>query len=128
MNAKHLSSLWAAPDNNRLTAKQQSFRLPVHVAAKIAALCELYPNKTKTQLVGDLLASALAEMERGLPAEPGAFFTKDENGKALYVAVGIAQDYRNLSNKHFAELERELGNESPQQLFTSQLLFDENGQ
>lgn len=128
MDAKHLSSLWAAPDNSRLTAKQQSFRLPVHVAAKIAALCELYPNKTKTQIVGDLLASALAEMERGLPAAPGTFFTKDENGKALYVALGIAQDYRNLSNKHFAELERELGNESPQQLFTSQLLVDENAQ
>lgn len=67
-------------------------------------------------------------MERGLPAAPGTFFSKDVNGKALYAAVRNVEDYRNLSNKHFAELERELGNESPQPLLASQLLVDENGQ
>jgi len=94
----------------------------------IAGLCELYPNQTKTLIVGDLLASALAEMERGLPAAPRTFFSKDVNGKALCAAVGNVEDYRNLSNKPFTELERELGNKSPKPLFASQLLAEENGQ
>ena len=128
MDAKHLSSLWAAPDNTRLTAKQQSFRLPVHVAAKIAALCELYPNKTKTQIVGDLLASALAEMQKGLPSPPGDYFTTDEQGRKLYTATGPLENYRVLANKYYAELERELGNEAPDPLFNHQFLVDENGQ
>lgn len=36
MKASDLVTIWSAPDNSRLTAKQYSFRLPVHVAAKLA--------------------------------------------------------------------------------------------
>ena len=119
MDAKNLTALWSAPDNSRLTAKQASFRLPVHVAAKIAALGEMYPQKTKTQIVGDLLSAALAEVEKGLPDVPGRYFDKDDEGDALFEATGPAQDFRTLSNKHYAELEKELGNESPNPLFGS---------
>ncbi len=122
MDAKSLSSVWSAPDNSRLTAKQSSFRLPVHVAAKLAALAEMYPQKTKTQIVGDLLAAALAEVEKGLPAFPGRFFTKDENDGELYEATGPAERFRTLSNKHYAEFEAELGTESPAALYGSVLL------
>lgn len=122
MEAKNLAGLWSAPDNTRLTAKQSSFRLPVHVAAKIAALCEMYPKKTKTQIVGDLLAAALAEVEKGLPAYPGRAFTRDEDGRELFEATGPAERFRSLSNKHYAELETELGNETPDKLYDSVLL------
>jgi hypothetical protein len=49
MKAADLVNLWNAPDNSRLTTKQLSFRLPVHVAAKLPALCDLYPNKNRTE-------------------------------------------------------------------------------
>lgn len=65
MKPKDLVTVWAAPDNSRITSKQYSFRLPVHVAAKIAALCELYPTKSRTQIVGDLLSAALQGVEDG---------------------------------------------------------------
>lgn len=122
MEAKHLTSLWAAPDNTRLTAKQSSFRLPVHVAAKLAALADLYPSKTKTQLVGDLLAAALAEVEKTLPGYPGRYFGKDEDGEALYEEEGPAQRFRDLSNKYYAELETELGTEKPGNLYEAAVL------
>ena len=59
MKASTLHDVWASPDNTRLTPKQFSFRLPIHVAAKIAALCDMYPQKTRTQIIADLLTSAL---------------------------------------------------------------------
>ena len=59
----NLTALWAGPDNSRLTSKQYSFRLPVHVAAKIAALEEMYPQRSRTQIVGDLLSAALEGVE-----------------------------------------------------------------
>ena len=118
MEAKTLSAIWGAPDNTRLTAKQSSFRLPVHVAAKLAALAEMYPQKSKTQTIGDLLAAAIAEMEKGLKSFPGEYWQTDEHDGELYWAVGPAQDFRTLSNKHYKELEKELGNESPEVLFT----------
>ena len=94
----------------------------MHVAAKLAALSEMYPQKTKTQMVADLLAAALAELETGLPSSPGKFFVEDEDGKPLFEAVGPAAIYRTLTNKHYIGLEKELGNESPTPFFSSALL------
>ena len=61
MKNSELVKVWALPDNLRITSKQQSFRLPVHVAAKITALSDMFPNKTKTktEIIGDILAIAL---------------------------------------------------------------------
>ena len=59
MKNSELVKVWALPDNSRITSKQLSFRLPVHVAAKIFALSDFFPNKTKTEIFEDLLTSAL---------------------------------------------------------------------
>jgi hypothetical protein len=123
MKARDLVAVWGAPDNSRLTAKQASFRLPVHVAAKIAALCEMYPQKTKTQIVGDLLAAALTDLESELPQVLSSrFFGKDENGHDLFEVEGPAQTFRELTNKHYRELEIELGTEEPEPLFQGVLV------
>lgn len=123
MKAKDLVSVWGSPDNSRLTAKQSSFRLPVHVAAKLAALSDIYPQKTKTQLVADLLSAALAEMESTLPYYPGERFPEaEEDGEPLYVAEGPAGQFRSLTNKYYMELEKELGNDSPTPFFHGAML------
>ena len=70
MEFKDLVTLWAAPDNTKLTPRQMSIRLPLHVAAKISALCELFPTRTRTEIIGDLLSTALDGVERGLSPEP----------------------------------------------------------
>jgi hypothetical protein len=70
MEPRDLLKVWAAPDNSKLTPKQWSIRLPIHVAAKICALCDLYPRKTKTEIIGDLLATALDQLAETLPDEP----------------------------------------------------------
>ena len=122
MKASDLANIWASPDNSRLTSKQSSFRLPVHVAAKLAALSEIYPQKTKTQMVADLLSAALADLEQGLPSFAGKFFVKDEEGQPLFEATGPGERFRTLTNKHYLELEKELGNESPTPFYTGALL------
>ena len=117
MKPSDLHALWSAPDNSRLTAKQSSFRLPVHVAAKLSALCELYPNKTRTQIVGDLLATAIEAAVQGLPSAKGRFLERieppGEEGWMAYEEVGPMGRFKHSANTHFIELERELGNESP---------------
>ena len=77
MKASDLVTVWSAPDNSRLTVKQYSFRLPVHIAAKLSALEDLYPTKSRTQLVGDLLTAAIAGVEQSLPSRPGKFWAND---------------------------------------------------
>lgn len=127
MKNSELVKLWALPDNSRVTSKQLSFRLPVHVAAKISALCDLFPNKTRTEIIGDLLTSALEGVEYSFPSIKGeSSGIDDEDGNSLYVDVGRGRDFRNAANRHYRELEKELGNENPELLYDAQLLCTAN--
>ena len=129
MKTSHLHDVWAAPDNNRLVSKQFSFRFPVHIAAKIAALAEVYPQKNRTQIVADLLTAALDDLEKNLPskifeADPDIQRLQDEYNHhhgypkdTAYEMGGTRAHYRHLCNKHYKLLEKELGNESAENLY-----------
>lgn len=128
MKASDLVTVWSAPDNSRLTTKQYSFRLPVHVAARLAALEELYPTKSRTQLVGDLLSTAIDEVEAKLPSFAGAPAGEHpETGESIYEESGPIARYRILANKHYQEIEKDLGNESPVKLFPSNYVVTADG-
>jgi hypothetical protein len=130
MKTSHLHDVWSSPDNSRLVSKQFSFRLPVHIAAKIAALGEMYPQKNRTQIVADLLSAALDNLEENLPMVKGPAPDRemedlerriaDQEGYAyepFFLVEGPRSRYRALANKHYKELEKELGNEKPENLF-----------
>lgn len=118
MKPNDLISIWSAPDNSRITPKQYSFRLPVDVAARLAALCEVYPSRNRTEIVGDLLRFALLEVEKTIPAEDGRQFGTDpDTDEPLFEVQGLRRAYWQYANKEFAKLERELGNENPKELF-----------
>ena|SRR5437868_3546433 len=123
MKASDLVTIWSAPVPSRLTSKQYSFRLPVDVAAKLAAFEELYPSRTRTQIVGDLLSAAIAVVEENLPASPGRLWGEDpDDGEKLYLATGPVMQFRTLVNKHYEAIERDMGNESPAPLYGVDLL------
>lgn len=75
-----LIELWAAPDSSRLAAKQVSVRLPVHVMARIRALEDMFPTRTRTDINGMPMGfKAIAEYlasrgitRRGKPWRRGA--------------------------------------------------------
>lgn len=132
MKTQHLHDIWSSPDNSRLTSKQFSFRLPVHLAAKIAALSDIYPQKNRTQIVADLLSAALDDLEKNLPM---SFVPIDEQQQqdqneyafhhgvpteVLYEMSGAREKFRSKSNQYYQELEKELGNELPNKLFEYQ--------
>lgn len=129
MKSKQLHSVWSAPDNTRLTSKQSSFRLPVHVAAKLAAIAEMYPTKTRTQIVGDLLSTAIEEWASELPSVKGLqvdrISTPDGPTVKIFEEVGPVGRFQKLTNKHYAELEKELGNEEPEKFFQAEFVVIE---
>jgi hypothetical protein len=116
MKTNDLLKVWGAFDNKRLCAKQFSIRLPVHVAARISALCDMFPSKTKTDIISDLLASALDHIEESLPIYKSEF--PDEiDGKEVYGNTGPKVTFHNSSNNYYRELEKELGNPNPRNLY-----------
>lgn len=117
MKASDLVASWTTRDNKRLTNRQFSIRLPVHIAARIAGLCDMFPSKTRTDIIADLLDSALEELENTFSHH----YSEDQeidviDGMAIYPDIGTYGKYANYVNKHHAELEKELGNEHPSSL------------
>jgi len=114
MKTKDLITIWGSPEPPRLAPKQFSIRLPMLVSAKISALCEMYPKKTKTEIIGDLLTTALYQLERDFPAEQGRpLFDHPETGETIYEDVGIGATFRSLTEKHLREIEKEAGVTDP---------------
>lgn len=111
MKPSDLVTVWNAPDNTRLTAKQYTIRLPLRVAAQISALCDLYPNKNRTELIGDLLASALDAVSEALPSTEGRPFDTPEG--TMYEAAGPRADFPKLTSLYIKELEAELSASAP---------------
>lgn len=117
MKASDLVASWTSRDNKRLTSRQFSIRLPVHIAARIAGLCDMFPTKTRTDIMADLLDSALEELEKSFSHH----YSEDDeidviDGMAIYLNKGSYGDYARAVNKHYEELEKELGNEHPRSL------------
>ncbi len=109
MKPSDLIAVWAAPDNTQLTAKQYTIRLPIHVAAQISALCDLYPKKNRTDLIGDLLASALDAVRNALPYTEGSeIIGHEDNGEPVYEIYGPRANFHRLTSKYTEELKREL--------------------
>jgi len=73
----------------------------VHVAAKISALCEMFPQRSKTQLINDLLSTALEELEGSL--EDTHPWEDSEEG--LENLPTQKTSYQALVKKHLEEIE-----------------------
>nr|WP_319396461.1 hypothetical protein [uncultured Desulfobacter sp.] len=104
-----LKAKWFSPDTSSLSPKQISIRLPILASAKIAAICEMFPSVTKTQIITDLIVEALELFTSDLETELGNTFDyenlSDENvsEKALYEK--LTQKYLGVHSENIEELE-----------------------
>ena len=116
MNPKDLTKVWDAPDNSKLTPKQISIRLPILVSAKINALCDIYPRKTKSEIICDLLSTSLDQLEEGMGSIAGDLVSYEPslNGRTpIYEDDGLKGRFRRRVISHLRELEKESGLKEP---------------
>lgn len=99
----------------RLGRKRYSCRLPLELAAKLEALYQMYPGKTRTQLIGDLLGLGLAEVERAWSGtSAGQVGFHPDTRQPIYLLTGPFSEFRGLTYKHHLAMERELAKEDLQ--------------
>ncbi len=92
-----LLDTWAARETPRKTREAYSIQLDTDDAAKIEALAELFPGVTTEQLISDLLASALDELEAAMPYVPGERVIQvDDHGDPIYEDTGLTPKFRKL--------------------------------
>jgi hypothetical protein len=75
-------------------------RLSLEDAARLHALCELFPGRTVEELVTDLLHAALEEIVAAMPYEPGPkIISRDDQGDPVYEDVGLTPRFAELTRK-----------------------------
>ena len=122
MKAQDLTKFWNMPDSTRLCKKPTSVRLSIDTQAKIMALSEIYSNKTKSQLINDLLFAALEDVQKGIPSKVGNYLFEepssfDKDGlpvmEYVYQEVGLIRKFIQRTNVYIERFEKDIGNNDP---------------
>ena len=101
MKIKSLADRWEKQAKATLTSEEYTLRLPLEDAAKINALSEMYPKRSRSELLGELISAALEELETAMPYVSGnKVIARDEMGDPLYEDVGPTPMFMDLSKKH----------------------------
>lgn len=108
MKVSELLNHWEKHASGQITDHSYAVRLPVEDAARLEALCEMYPKKTPESLITDLLCAALGELESGMPYIKGnQVVAEDEEGDPIYNDQGPTPQFLALSQKHLQRLKKE---------------------
>lgn len=117
----------SSPYNDANLAKKTfSYRLPVHVAARLAAIEEMFPDLSRSQVIIEILKAGLLQFEASLPAptqellrnhDPAMWQKADLEDPSTKILVGPKVEYCNIANQHYQKYEIERGNKDPKPPF-----------
>ena len=97
---KELLDDWRQNASDARTSAEYSVRLPVDDAARLNALAELFPGRTREQLITDLLGAALQEVAAAMPYVAGSkVISTAEQGDPVYEDVGLTPRFTELTRK-----------------------------
>ncbi|SHM81624.1 hypothetical protein SAMN05216593_103322 [Pseudomonas asturiensis] len=105
MKIRELAQHWERNAKGRLTKTRYAIHLDIESAARLAALCEMYPKHHPEELLGELIGAALEELEASFPYVKGQqVVSTDEEGDPLYEDVGATPRFLALSRHHLHAL------------------------
>ena len=128
MKPEDLTKMWDAPDHSKLSQKQFSIRLPILANAKISAFCDMYPGRSKTAMINDLIITALDQVIEALPSKKGKLLNIDhgdeyedsslkdlidpdvaesDSARGIYEDIGPKGQFLRLTERHLRKLEQE---------------------
>ena len=111
MRVRDLMKHWQKHADTKMTAREFSIKLPIHDAARILALTEMYPARTETQIITELLGAALYELEEAFPYAKGEkIITEDEYDDPVYEDVGPTSSFIQKTEKYLRQLDMESKN------------------
>src|SRR5579871_2277236 len=109
VSLKKLLQSWGDTATAPRTAAEYAVRLPVDDAAQLQALADMFPGRTREQLITDLLRVALQEVATVMPYVAGQkVISTDEQGDPVYEDIGLTPRFMELARRHRRKLEAEL--------------------
>ena len=108
MKISDLVQHWETSSSGALTVREYRLRLPLRDAARIAALTEMYPIRSETEIISELLSAALDVLEQAMLYIPGSkVIAEDDQGDPIYEDVGPTPRFIALTEKRSQVLEKE---------------------
>jgi len=105
MNIKELLNDWETHSYSTEDTSDICIKLPFEIMARILALAEMFPGRTKEQIIMDLLGLTLNEIEEEFPYMKGnRIIAEDELGDPVYEDVGLTPRFIELTKNHLNEL------------------------
>lgn len=106
---RDLLATWDAPKGSKLSPKQRTIRLPIEVEAKLEALMRLKSLKNRNEVIGEILAAALLDIEGGISGEPNEEVVDVVEGEPEFMpSDSDYQLYRKYYHENLEKLEAEL--------------------
>lgn len=98
---KSLIKEWEAQSKTKPLEKEVTVKVTAYDYARIHALVDLFSGRTQEQLVSELLAAALDEVEVALPYIPGKkVISEDELGDPICEDIGLTPRFVTLTRKY----------------------------
>jgi hypothetical protein len=108
MKIRQLVNHWKNTITNDSPKTSLQVQIPIHDAARLAALADLFPALRYDEVVAELLHSALDEAQEAFPYVQGVKQTgEDEFGNPIYADDGYTPKFLALMKTHLARLEKE---------------------
>ena len=105
MKIRQLVSYWQGTHNNHSPKVRLHIEIPVHDAARLAALADLFPALKSEEIMAELLHSALDEVQESFPYVTGKKqISEDEQGNPIYEDDGYTPRFLMLVREHLAKL------------------------
>ncbi len=109
MGLKNLVQQWQQNAAEKRTPYEYGVRLPLHDAAKIKALAEMYPGRTEEELITDILSAALDDIEASFPYVQGKqVIAEDDQGDPIYEDAGLTPEFKERTRRHLKQLREQL--------------------
>lgn len=105
MKIRELAQHWEQNAAGTLSRTGHVLHLDLESEARLAALIDMYPKRTAEELLGELVAAALEELEASFPYLQGRqVIATDEEGDPLYEDIGPTPRFLSLSRQHLHAL------------------------
>ena len=100
---KQVIKAWQAASRSRPIVQTLPVQLGAKDYARLCALEEIFPARSKEQMLGELVATALDEIEEAFPYVQGdEVIAEDEFGDPIYADVGLTPRFETLTKKYLA--------------------------
>jgi hypothetical protein len=105
MRIAELIQRWSKEGHDRTSVRPYTVHLSLRDAARIEALHLMYPGRSGSLLMADLIHAALDELEVAMPYIPGSrIIAEDDYGDPIYEDLGPTPQFYSLSHEILRKL------------------------